>query len=87
METKSQTIAVSVEPTLYALAALEAQTHSKPLSTYVRGLIVWDLVKSGRLDRDKLASFVSGDSVKVIADILDAVRLNNHVEKAAAAAD
>lgn len=78
-ETKTNTIAVNIEPTLYALSVLEAESESKSLSGWVRALIIWKLVESGRLDKNKLAMLFTGDSLQVISGIIESLALKKQL--------
>lgn len=84
MESKSMTIAISIEPTLYALLAQEAATENKALSAYGRSILIKFLVNSGRLDLPKLTALLSGDSSLVISQIINAEQVREALDKAEA---
>lgn len=86
MENKSCSITVTIEPSFFALVCNQAELEGKSVSGYVRGLIVWELVKNGTLDTNKLATIVSGDSVSAISRLIEANRLRENLEKAEMAA-
>lgn len=75
METKTCTIAVSIEPSLYALAANEAEVDEQALSAWARGAIIEKLHRAGKLDADRAVAILSGASVKVVKQLIEADKL------------
>lgn len=73
-ENKSCQIVVNLEPSIYAMAVQQAEAEGKAMSAYGRGLVIWDLINKGRLDKVKLGSLITGDSQAEMLKILGMVR-------------
>lgn len=71
MESKSCTIAVSIEPSLYALAVLESEMNEQALSAWARSAVIEKLHQSGRLNADSMLAILSGASVKVLQKLIN----------------
>lgn len=69
-ETRTLQIVASMEPSIYALAAVTAKEEEVSLSTYVRNLIIWDQVKRKKLNTDQMAMIMTGQSLQRIENFL-----------------
>lgn len=69
-EIRNINIMSAVEPSLYALARISATEDGDSMSSYVRNLIIWDLVARKKLDTHMIAMILTGKALKRIEGFL-----------------